>query len=102
MKDLAKVIKNVGKDKFWLKEKYEKTKTFMETSNAFLDLYSESLFSLMEIALNKDENDKNSEEWMAQAFWIIWATLMYQWAAQEYQTYVEEWAIDTIESLWLN
>lgn len=102
VKDLAKVTKNVGKDKFWLKEKYEKTKTFMETSNAFLDLYSESLFSLMEIALNKDENDKNSEEWMAQAFWIIWATLMYQWAAQEYQTYVEEWAIDTIESLWLN
>jgi hypothetical protein len=44
-----------------LKEKYEKTKAFMEASNTFLDLYAESMFSLIEIALNDDEN-ANTEE----------------------------------------
>jgi hypothetical protein len=34
----------------------------MENSNTFLDTYSESIFNLMEIALNKDENDENSDE----------------------------------------
>jgi hypothetical protein len=38
----------------------------METSNQFLDLYSESIFSLMEVALM--EEDENSEESVAQAF----------------------------------
>jgi len=98
--DLSKIIKNIKNDKFLLKEKYEKTKAFMEISNTFLDLYSENLFSLIEITLSQDEDDEDSEEWMAQAFWIIWAALMYQWAAQEYQTYVEERAINTIKLLW--
>ncbi len=102
VKDLEKVTKNIRNDKFWLKEKLEKTKNFMETSNAFLDLYSESLFSLMEITLTKDENDENSDEWLAQALWLIWAAFAYQWAAQEYQTYVEEWAVDTLKTLGIN
>ena len=102
VKDLEKVTKNIRNDKFWLKEKLEKTKNFMETSNAFLDLYSESLFSLMEITLTKDENDENSDEWLAQALWLIWAAFAYQWAAQEYQTYVEEWAVNTLKTLGIN
>ena len=102
VKDLEKVTKNIRNDKFWLKGKLEKTKNFMETSNAFLDLYSESLFSLMEITLTKDENDENSDEWLAQALWLIWAAFAYQWAAQEYQTYVEEWAVDTLKTLGIN
>jgi hypothetical protein len=64
-----------------------------------LDTYSESIFNLMEIALNKDENDENSDEWVAQAFWLMWAALAYEWAAQEYQTYVEQWAVDTLDAL---
>ena len=99
VKDLGNVVKNINKDEFWLKEKYEKTKKFMENSNAFLDTYSESIFNLMEIALNKDENDENSDEWVAQAFWLMWAALAYEWAAQEYQTYVEQWAVDTLDAL---
>ena len=97
VKDLNKVTKYIKNDKFWLKEKYDKTKTFMETSNQFLDLYSESIFSLMEVALM--EEDENSEESVAQAFWLIAIALAYQWNAQEYQTYIEWWAVDTLNTL---
>ncbi len=99
LKDLGKITKNIKDDKFWLKEKYNKTKTFIEASNEFLDLYSESIFNLMELALMEEE--EGSDEWMAQAFWLIWIALAYQWTAQEYQEYVEEWAVGTVEILWL-
>ena len=99
LKDLEKITKNIKNDKFWLKEKYSKTKTFMEASNEFLDLYSESILDLIEFALMKEEGDE-SDEWIAQAFWLIWIALAYQWTAQEYQTYVEEWAVNTLKSLW--
>lgn len=102
VKNLGKVTRNIDKDKFWLNEKYEKTKAFMEASNAFLDLYSTSLYSLIEVSLSENENNENSEEWLAQALWIIWAALAYQWTAQEYQTYVEEWAVNTINTLGIN
>ena len=101
LKNLEAVTKNISNDKFWLKEKYNKTKAFMETSNAFLDVYSESMFSLIEIALNDDE-DTDSEEWMAQAFSLIWVALAYQWEAQEYQNYVEERWVSTLKLLWIN
>lgn len=97
VKDLGKVTKNIKNDKFWLKEKYDKTKTFMEMSNEFLDLYSESIFSLMELALMNEE--ENSEESVAQAFWLIAIALAYQWNAEEYQAYIEGWAVDTINTL---
>ena len=99
LKDLEKITKNIKNDKFWLKEKYSKTKAFMEASNEFLDLYSESILDLIELALMKEEGDE-SDEWIAQAFWLIWIALAYQWTAQEYQTYVEEWAVNTLKSLW--
>ena len=99
LKDLEKITKNIKNDKFWLKEKYSKTKTFMEASNEFLDLYSESILDLIELALMNEEGDDESDEWMAQAFWLIWIALAYQWTAQEYQTYVEEWAVNTIKLL---
>ena len=98
LKDLEKITKNIKNDKFWLKEKYDKTKTFMESSNEFLDLYSESILDLIEFVLTK-KGDANSEEWVAQAFWLIWIALAYQWAAQEYQKYVEEWGTNTIKLL---
>lgn len=98
LKDLEKITKNIKNDKFWLKEKYSKTKAFMEASNEFLDLYSESILDLIELALMKEEGDE-SDEWIAQAFWLIWIALAYQWTAQDYQTYVEEWAANTIELL---
>ena len=101
LKNLEKITKNIKNDKFWLKEKYKKTKTFMDASNTFLDYYSESMFNLIEIALAGDEN-ATSEEWAAQAFWIIWVALAYQWEAEEYQKYVEEWWVNTLKILGIN
>ncbi len=98
IKDLEKVTKNINKDKFWLKEKYKKTKAFMEASNEFLDVYAESMLNLMEVALLEDEEEQ-AEKWLAQAFWLIWIALIYQWSAEEYQQYVEAWAVDTVELL---
>ena len=100
LKDLEKVTKNISKDKFWLKEKFNETKTFLEATNKFLDLYSESILDLVEIALTQDE--ETSEEWVAQAFWLIWVALAYQWEADEYQKYVEKWGVDTVKLLWLD
>ncbi len=100
LSDLKKVTKNIKNDKFWLKEKYDETKIFMEASNEFLDLYSESILDLIELALMKEDGDEDSEEAMAQAFWLIWIALAYQWTAQEYQAYLEEWAVNTIKLLW--
>ena len=57
VKDLGKITKGIKNDKFWLKEKYEKTKTFIESSNSFLDLYSESILGLIEIALTQEEDE---------------------------------------------
>ena len=100
LKDFEKVTKNIGKDQFWLKEKYNETKTFMEATNTFLDLYSNSVLDLVEIALTQDEED--SEEWMAQALWLIWVALAYQWEADKYQKYVDEWGANTVKLLWLD
>ncbi len=103
IKDLEKVTRNIREDKFWLKEKYDRTKSFIETTNNVLDLYSESLFGLIEIAIMEDEEDENiKEQWMAQAFWLIWIILTYQWTAQEYQEYMEDRAVDTVKLLELN
>lgn len=100
LSDLEKVAQNIKNDKFWLKDKYKKTKTFIEASNNFLDVYSESIFNLMEIALK--DNNENNEEWVAQTFWLLSIALAYQSSAEEYQSYVENRAIKTIKSLELN
>lgn len=101
LKDLEKVTKNISNDKFWLKEKYKKTKAFMEASNTFMDVYSESLFNLIELALSKWE-DELWEEWMTQAIYIIWVAFTYQWESDAYQKFVEEWAVSTIKLLGLD
>ena len=101
LKDLEGITKNISNDKFWLKEKYQKTKAFMEASNTFMDAYSESLFNLMELALSSWE-DELWEEWMAQAFGIIWVALIYQWEADVYQKYVEDWGVNTVKLLGLD
>ena len=101
LKDLEDVTKNIKNDKFWLKEKYKKTKTFIEASNTFLDNYAESIYNLMEIAL-MDSSNSSSEEWEAEAFWLIWIALVYQEAAEKYQEYIEQRGVNTINLLWLN
>ena len=96
LEKLKKVTKNISNDKFGLKEKYQETKAFMESSNSFLDFYAETMFSLIETALSDNETN-NSEEWTAKALWLIAAALAYQSKAEEYQIYVENWATDTIK-----
>lgn len=101
LKDLEDVTKNIKNDKFWLKEKYKKTKTFIEASNTFLDNYAESIYNLMEIAL-MDSSNSSSEEWEAEAFWLIWIALVYQEAAEKYQEYIEQRGVSTIKLLGIN
>lgn len=101
LEELNKVVKNTSNDQFWLKEKYKETKTFMDATNNFLDLYSKNILDLIELALMNEDGD-NSEEWMTQALWLIWIALSYQWTAQEYQDYVEAWSASTLKLLWLD
>ena len=70
----------------------------MEASNTFMDAYSESLFNLMIMALSSWE-DELWEEWMAQAFDLIWIALVYQWEADVYQKFVEDWWVNTLKLL---
>ena len=100
IRDLKKVIKNISNDKFWLKDKYEKTEEFIDVTNGFLDLYSEIIINLMEMALITDESEINGEEWMAVVFGLMWSAIMYQSESEEYQSYVEDWARDTLKLLW--
>ena len=100
LNELKKVTKDIIEDKFWLKEKYEKTKWFVEITNDFLDIYSEIIFNLMEMSLITDESEIDDEEWMAIVFWLMWSALMYQSETEQYQSYVEDWAQNTIKILW--
>ena len=100
LKDLTAVIKNIKDDKFWLKEKYKNTKTFMEASNTFLDKYSETIFKLMEIALS--DNSEVAEQWVDETFWLVDMALIYQEASDKYQKYIEQWGVNTIKLLGLN
>ena len=100
IEDLGKILKDLKTDKFWLKWKYEKTKTFLEAWNNYLRNYGKILTSILEtqITANGDEDDS---EWIAQALWLLWISLTYQSTVQNYQKYVEGWAINTINLLWL-
>ena len=98
---LEKVTKNVSSnDKFWLKDKYKKTKWFIDATISFLDLYTETILNLLELSLTSEDWEIDDWEWMAVAFTLIWTALAYQGEAQNYQSYIEEWATDTIKLLW--
>lgn len=99
IKDLEKVVNKVGKDdKFWLQEKYIKSKTYIEASNWFLDTYAEMITNLMKVSVTAEEWDEN-EEAMGQAFALIWIALAYQSSVESYQTYLNERWINTIKLL---
>ena len=99
---LQKITKNISNDKFWLKDKYKKTKEFMDTTDSFLVLYSEIIFEVMEMALTSEEWEIDDESGMGMVFWLMAAALAYQGEAEKYQGYIEDWAIKTIKSLWSN
>lgn len=96
---LEKVTKNISNDKFWLKEKFEQTKKFMDTTDSFLVLYSEIIFEVMEMALTSEDWEIDDEAWMGIVFWLMWAALAYEGEVEEYQAYLEDWATKTIKLL---
>ena len=98
LEELEEVTKGIKNDKFWLKEKYKKTKSFMDASNSFLDSYSKSILELVEMALSEN-NKEGSNDWTSQAFWLVWIALIYQWETEEYQSHLNSWALNTIELL---
>ena len=102
IKDLEKVVNKVRKDdKFQLQEKYEKSKTYIESYNWFLDTYAEMITNLMKLSVTAEEWDEN-EEAMGQAFALIWIALAYQSNLESYQAYLNEWATNAIKLLGLN
>lgn len=99
IKDLEKVVNKVDKDdKFWLKEKYKKSKTYIEASNWFLDTYAEMITNLMKVSITAEEWDEN-EEVIGQAFALIWIGLTYQSSVESYQTYLNVWWINAVKLL---
>ncbi len=99
LNNLENITKNIKDDKYWLKEKYEKYETFIEYTNTYLDNFLWTYVDLLETAMiNWDEE---SDEWISKTFWLLWLTMAYLWEAMEYQEYLENWAKDTMNLLWL-
>jgi hypothetical protein len=100
LENLEPITKGIKNDKFWLKEKYNKTKIFIEATNVFLDNYYESVLRLVGIILTNWT--KSSEEWLSETFRLLWIALVYQESSNEYQSYIEKWGNYTIKLLWMN
>ena len=96
--DLNKVVKNIKNDKFWLKEKYEKTKEYNEIWKTFVSTYCEIMGNLLETALTAENPDEDPET-MAQVFSLLWASLIYQSGTESYQKYLAERSVNTIKLL---
>ena len=97
--DLENVTKNIKNDKYWLKEKYKKYETFIECSNKYLDNFLWDYVDLLEILTT--DWDEESDEAISKTFWLMGTTIAYLWEAMEYQEYLENWAKDTANLLWL-
>ena len=92
------IVNNSRNDKFWLREKYNKTNEFFEVSKTFIDDYAKSAYDYIEAIILDDDI---SEEWL----WMLdtSATLLeldYQFKTNEYNKFLEERAKNTIELLW--
>lgn len=98
LNDLQQITKNINDDKFWLKDKYNKTKEFIDTTDSFLILYSEIISELMEITLTSSWEIKD-EDGMNIVLWLMWAALTYQWEAEKYQEYIENWSKNVMKIL---
>ena len=98
LNNLQQITKNINDDKFWLKDKYNKTKEFIDTTDSFLILYSEIISELMKITLTSSWEIKD-EDGMNIVLWLMWAALTYQWEAEKYQEYIENWSKNVIKIL---
>lgn len=96
--DLNDVVKNIKNDKFWLKENYEKTKDYVESTTAISSTLIDTMISLVESEINPD-GGASDEELMGAAFGLLWVTFTLQALEATYDSYQQEWATNTIQIL---
>ncbi len=94
LKDLKNVVENIKNDKFWLKDKYEKTESYVEKSTEMSSTYFETISMILESQLNPDTADE--EELMAAAFGLFWLSFILQWMEATYTNYQQEWWTNAI------
>ena len=97
--NLEKIVNKIKNDKFDLKEKFNKTKNFIDMTNSFLNTYYSILYEALDGTLGEKEMDE--EDQMNIALELMGWMFSYSTSAQEYQEYIENWAKDTIIALWL-
>ena len=98
VKDLNDAVKNIKNDKFWLKENYEKSKDYVESTTAIASTLVDTVITLVEAEINPDE-EASDEELMWAAFGVLWVTFTLQSLEATYETYQQEWATNAINIL---
>lgn len=99
LNSLWNIIKNLDNDKFWLKNKYEKTKTFIENTNSFLKNYFDTIYNILELSV--EEWELSDAEWMTLVLGLMEELVKYNEMAASHQEYIETWATNTMQLLWL-
>ena len=98
VKDLNDAVKNIKNDKFWLKENYEKSKDYVESTTAIASTLVDTVITLVEAEINPD-GEASDEELMWAAFGVLWVTFTLQSLEATYETYQQEWATNAINIL---
>ena len=99
LNSLWNIIKNLDNDKFWLKNKYEETKAFIENTNSFLKNYFDTIYNILELSV--EEWELSDAEWMTLVLGLMEELVKYNEMAASYQEYIETWATNTMQLLWL-
>ena len=97
VKDLNNVVKNTKDDQFWLKENYEKSKDYVESTTAMASTLVDTIITLVEAETLS--NEASDEELMWAAFGLLWVSLTLQSLEVMYETYQQEWATNAINIL---
>jgi hypothetical protein len=63
--NIEKITSKIQNDKFNLKEKFNKSKTFIDTTNSFLASYYSIIYEALDVTLNEKEMNDNEKMEMA-------------------------------------
>jgi hypothetical protein len=63
--NIEKITTKIQNDKFNLKEKFNKSKTFIDTTNSFLASYYSIIYEALDVTLNEKEMNDNEKMEMA-------------------------------------
>ena len=96
---IGNLVNNIDNDKFWLKNKYKKTKAFIESTNSFLKNYFDTIYNILELSV--EEWELSDAEWMALVLGLMEELAKYNEIAASYQEYIETWATNTMQLLGL-